>query len=106
MRHAAEHKFDDAALQCNGFRASVGICSSLCMQVSSFFQHSNLQLAGILAVAFTDIAQCHCNGQNHASAQAVGCTFTFSQHHFVYVIVPTALHDDIHITSATTWVGC
>jgi len=65
--HAAEHNSDYAALQCNGFRASVGIRSSLRMQVSSFFLHSNLQLAGNLAVAFTDIAQCHRDGQICAS---------------------------------------
>ncbi len=69
VRHAAEHKCDDAALQCDGFRAGVGICSSPRMQVSSFVQHPSLQLAGILAVAFTDIAHCHPKGQDHASAR-------------------------------------
>ena len=91
---------DDAALQCNVFRAIVGIRSSPRMQVSSFFHHSSLQLAGILAVAFTDIAQCQRDGQHRASAHAFGCTWTFSQHHSVSMIFTTALHDGNHITSA------
>ncbi len=50
------------------------------MQVSSFAQHSNLQLAGNLAVAFIDIAQWRHDGQSYASVQAVGYTMTVSQH--------------------------
>ena len=53
------------------------------MQVSSFVQHSNLQLAGILAVAFTDVSPCHRSGQDHASAQAVDYTLTFIQQKLV-----------------------